>query len=76
MALADDDVEGHVDECDLEVRAGLGRVRLQEQRALGQVLLARRHRLRRLVDDPGQDVVVEVLADAGQVDGRFDAELP
>ena len=49
---------------------------LHEQRALGQVLLAGRHRLRRLVDDAGQDVVVEVLAHARQVDGRLDAELP
>ena len=48
---------------------------VQEQGALGQVLMTRRHGLRRLVDDAGQHVVVEVLADAGQVGAhRLDAD--
>ena len=76
MALSDDDVEGHMDERDLQVGSGLGRVRAEEQRTLGEVLLARWDRLWRLVDDAGQDVVVEVLPDAGQVDQRFDADRP
>ena len=66
MSLADDDVEGHVHKGDLQVRHSPAGIRLAEERALRQVLVRRRHRPGRLTDHAGQDVVVEVLADARQ----------
>ena len=34
-----------------------------------------RHRLRRAIDDPGHRVVVQIRADAGQVDDDINADL-
>ena len=66
VLLADDDVERHMDEGDLNVRPALRRIGLVEQRRFRQIQMARRHGPRGSLNHPGEDVVVEVLADAGQ----------
>ncbi len=63
---ADDDIEGHVNEGDLDVRPALSGVGFVKQRRFRQIEMGRRHRPRGGLNQPGQHVVVEVLADARQ----------
>ena len=75
MLLADDDVERHMKEADLQVRRDHARLRGGEQRRLGQVLTTWLDRAHRLGDQSDQDVVVEVVAHSWDVRHKRDVKL-